>query len=146
LNLGSSLLSSKFFYHQIYVITIILYLVLCKINYIWHNTYSNSNVFSKNQNPKFNLMNFYFGFLNFHVSYLVQLGMIYIILKCQKNICKKVHNFHHYPTLFLALLYSWQFYVIKLATPIYPFKTPFANYSVNWVFVGFCEISRVCGM
>jgi hypothetical protein len=52
LNLGSRFLSSKFFYYQNYVITIVLYLVLCKINHIWHNTYSNSNVLLRNQNPK----------------------------------------------------------------------------------------------
>jgi hypothetical protein len=33
LDVGSRLLSSKMFYHQNYVITIILYLVLCKINH-----------------------------------------------------------------------------------------------------------------
>jgi hypothetical protein len=58
LNLGSKLLSSKLFYHQNYVITTILYLILCKINHIWRITYSSSNVFLKNRNPKFNLMKF----------------------------------------------------------------------------------------
>jgi len=33
LNLGSRLLSSKFFYHQNYIITIVFYLVLYKINH-----------------------------------------------------------------------------------------------------------------
>ncbi len=59
LNLGSRLLSSKFFYHQIYVITIVIYLIVCKINHnLTQLTYSSSKVFFKTQNPKFNLMNF----------------------------------------------------------------------------------------
>jgi hypothetical protein len=106
LNLGSRLLSSKFFYHQNYIVTIVLDLVLCKINDIWHITYSNSNIIFKNQNSKFNLMKFWFEFLNFHVSHLTQLGMINITFKChKKNICKKVHNFHHCSTWFLALFF-----------------------------------------
>ncbi len=52
LNLGSMLLSSKFSYHQNYVITIILYLILCKINHIWCITYSSSNVLFKKPKPK----------------------------------------------------------------------------------------------
>ncbi len=52
LNSGSRLLSSKIFYHQNYVITIVLYLVLYKINHIWHNTYSSSNVLFKKPKPK----------------------------------------------------------------------------------------------
>jgi hypothetical protein len=56
-------------------------------------------------------MNFKFEFLNIHISHLTQLGMINITLKCQeKNICKKVHSFHHYPTWFLvpiSLLAPW---------------------------------------
>jgi len=40
---------------------------------------------------------------NFHVNHLTQLGMINITFKChKKNICKKVHNFHHCLTWFLA--------------------------------------------
>jgi hypothetical protein len=58
LNLGSRLLSSKLSYHQNYVITIVLYLVLCEINHMWYNIYSSSNVLFKNQHPKFNLINF----------------------------------------------------------------------------------------
>jgi hypothetical protein len=57
LNFSSRLLSSKIFYHQNYVITIVLYLVFYQINHIWCNIYSSSNVLFKNQNPKFNLMN-----------------------------------------------------------------------------------------
>jgi hypothetical protein len=46
-----------------------------------------------------------FEFLNIHINHLTQLGMINIILKCQeKNICKKIHSFHHYLTWFLAIL------------------------------------------
>ncbi len=103
LNLGSRLLSPKFLYHQNYVITLVVYLVLCKINHIWCNTYPSSNILLKNQNPKFNLMNFEFEFFNFHISHLAQLGMINIILKYQENnMCQNVHNFHHYLTWFLA--------------------------------------------
>jgi hypothetical protein len=39
----------------------------------------------KNQNPKFNLMNFKFKFLNIHINHLTQLGMINITLKCQEK-------------------------------------------------------------
>jgi hypothetical protein len=80
----------NFFTIQNYVITIVLYLVLCKINHIWHNTYSSSNIIFKNQNSKFNLMNFSFEFLNFHISHWTQLGMINItFLRKFKSICKK---------------------------------------------------------
>jgi hypothetical protein len=48
-------------------------------------------------------MNFKFEFLNIHINHLTQLIMINITFKCQeKNICKKVHSFHHYLTWFLA--------------------------------------------
>jgi hypothetical protein len=51
-------------------------------------------------------MNFKFEFLNFNINHLAQLGMIYITLKCQKkNICKKVHSFHHYLTWFLVPIF-----------------------------------------
>jgi hypothetical protein len=44
-------------------------------------------------------------FLNTHFSHLAQLEMINIILKCEnKNICKQVYNFCHYPTWFLHVL------------------------------------------
>jgi hypothetical protein len=60
--------------------------------------------FWKKKNPKFNLMNFKFEFVNFHINHLAQLGMINITLKCQeKNIYKKVHSFHHYSTWFWLL-------------------------------------------
>jgi hypothetical protein len=48
-------------------------------------------------------MNFKFEFLNIHVNHLTQLRMINVTLKCQeKNICKKIQNFHHYSTCFLT--------------------------------------------
>jgi hypothetical protein len=39
MNLGNSLLS-RLFYHHIYVTTIVISLVLCKITYIWRTIYS----------------------------------------------------------------------------------------------------------
>jgi hypothetical protein len=107
------LLSFKFFYHQNYVITIVLYLVLCKIN-ILHNTYSSFNVLLKNQNPKFNLMNF--EFLNFHISHLTKLGMINITLKCQKKTYVKT-----YLTWFLVPIFVfapvWALVIKKIKMP-----------------------------
>jgi hypothetical protein len=51
-------------------------------------------------------MNFEFEFHNTHINYLAQLEMINIIFKCQKkkHMYKKVYNFHHYLTWFLAPL------------------------------------------
>ncbi len=120
LNLGNTFLSSKFFDDQNYVITIVFYLVFCKINHIWCNTYSSLNVLSKNQNPKFNLMNCEFELFNFHINHLAQLGMINITLKWQeKNICKNVHNFHHYLTWFLAPIFvfapNWSYHRSKIS-------------------------------
>jgi hypothetical protein len=61
-------------------------------------------------------MNFYFEFLDIYISHLAQLGMINITLKCQeKNICKKVHSFHHYLTWFLA--------PISILTPFHVIQT-----------------------
>jgi hypothetical protein len=47
-------------------------------------------------------MNFKFEFLNFHINHLTQLQMINITLNVKKNICKKIHSFHHYSTWFLV--------------------------------------------
>ncbi len=105
MNLNSRLLSLKKHYHQNYVITIVLYLVLCKMN---HNPTQHLFKFKHlflNQNLKFSLMNFKFEFLNIHISHLTQLWMINITFKCQNKKVKKFTIFttiwHVFWTLFL---------------------------------------------
>jgi hypothetical protein len=48
-------------------------------------------------------MSFLFEFFNIQISHLAQLKMVNIAFKCQKkNICKKIHIFHHNLTWFLT--------------------------------------------
>ncbi len=113
LNLGTRLLSSIFFYHQNYVITIVLYLVHCKINHSWCVAYTSSNVLFKNQNPKFplvlhlaimlwkqNLMIKPSSFSNMCKTFM-------IILKSSKNpCCTQPYNF---VVLHLSSFFAWDF-------------------------------------
>jgi hypothetical protein len=55
-----------------------------------------------NQNQKLNLMDLEFQFLNIHTSHLTQLGIITIILKCQKKKSIIVCNFQGPSTTFLV--------------------------------------------
>jgi hypothetical protein len=53
----------------------------------------------------------------FVIVHFAQLRMINITLKCQdKNICKKVHNFHHYLTWFLVPRYVFAPITIQFRT------------------------------